>query len=342
MLRLSHAPRLLLSTLLALAATAAPGSARAEPPRLELPVTCAIGRDCWVIQYVDHDPGPAWRDYACGARGYDGHGGTDIGLAHAGRVAAGVPVVASAPGVVAGVRDGEPDGLFEARGAQAVAGRECGNGVRVDHGDGWQTLYCHLRQGSITVQPGQRVAAGDRLGDVGLSGAAAFPHVELTVLHGQTRVDPFTGEAGPGETCDTAPRAGSLWTPTAAAALDYTVADIVQLGLAGAVPEQAAVRSGALAGDTVAADAPALLAWTEVYGVRAGDRLRMTLTGPDGAPVVTHEETLERTQIRIYRHAGRKRTGGPWPVGDYVATVELTRPGSGTVGRSETLRVVAP
>src|ERR687895_2961045 len=61
---------------------AAPASSEAPPPgpRLVLPVACRIGAGCEVQNYVDLDPGPGVRDYRCGRRGYDKHGGVDIRL----------------------------------------------------------------------------------------------------------------------------------------------------------------------------------------------------------------------------------------------------------------------
>ena len=50
---------------------------------------------------------------------------------------AGVPVLAAAPGVVRGTRDGETDRLVRSDIERAaVKDRECGNGVVIDHGGG--------------------------------------------------------------------------------------------------------------------------------------------------------------------------------------------------------------
>jgi len=78
-------------------------------------------------------------------------------------MARGEPVVASAGGVVAAARDGVDD--ISMRDAPVPRGRECGNGVRIVHGGGWKTQYCHLRKGSVAVKN------GDMLGLVGLSGS---------------------------------------------------------------------------------------------------------------------------------------------------------------------------
>ena len=140
----------------------------AQGPRFALPIDCVPGASCFVQNYVDHDPSPAWRDYACGARTYDGHDGTDFRVPSMAAVRAGVAVLAAADGVVAGVRDGMPDVSIRETGKEAVKDRECGNGLVLRHADGWETQYCHLAQGSVAVRRGQTVRAGERLGLVGL------------------------------------------------------------------------------------------------------------------------------------------------------------------------------
>ena len=43
-----------------------PDGASAKPKDLLLPLDCEPGRTCWVVRYVDHEPGPDAGDYACG------------------------------------------------------------------------------------------------------------------------------------------------------------------------------------------------------------------------------------------------------------------------------------
>src|SRR5262245_24798549 len=128
---------------------------------LGVPIACELGKDCFLQQYVDRDPGPGIKDYACGAVTYDGHKGTDIRVRTTADVQKHVAVLAAASGIVIGVRDGMRDHLVRTQEDRAaVADHECGNGVRIDHGDGWQTQYCHLRQASVRVNKGQQIAAG--------------------------------------------------------------------------------------------------------------------------------------------------------------------------------------
>jgi murein DD-endopeptidase MepM/ murein hydrolase activator NlpD len=100
---------------------------------LAFPAGCTLGQDCYIQQYHDHDPGPEATDYTCGPLSYDGHDGTDIALPTRADMAAGVAVLAAAPGVVKGLRDGVADA------APFPTGQDCGNGVVIDHGNGWET-----------------------------------------------------------------------------------------------------------------------------------------------------------------------------------------------------------
>lgn len=319
-----------------LAALAAPISAaplRAEPPRLGLPVQCRMGTDCFIQNYFDHDPGSGRTDYACGRLSYDGHDGTDFRLRDLPAMADGVPVVAAAPGVVKAVRDAMPDVSVAEVGHAAVEGREAGNGVVLDHGDGWETQYSHLRRGSVAVEPGQRVEAGDRLGLIGLSGSTEFPHVEFSVRHAGHEVDPFVGPADAWN-CDAART--PLWTEAAAAEIPYLPSGLLQSGFTATAPTPESARAGLSHLGDSADDPAALVLWADIFGAEAGDVQRITITAPDGSVFSESEATLENN-VSWFAFSGRRRPEAGWQEGTYVGRYELSRQGEPVISHDRSI-----
>jgi hypothetical protein len=300
---------------------AAPGVTAASP-KLILPIVCVPGENCWPVRYVDHDPGPGQRDYACGPETGDSHRGTDIALRDLQAMAEGVRVLATAAGTVVGTRDGEPDAGIEQLGSAALDGRDCGNEVRIDHGEGWATQYCHLRRGSVRVVDGDRVQAGQSLGLVGLSGMTNFPHLHLGVFQDGEAVDPFRGVAG-GPDC--APGIEPLWTPETLAALAYRPAVLNSAGFATAAPTAEDIRRGWHLEKELSASSPALVLWVDGFWLELGDRLTFTITAPDGTPVVEQQQEIEAAHRRYFAFAGRKRPGDAWPPGSYRGEIALER-----------------
>ena len=293
----------------------ATGAAAHPPPQLELPVACEIGAACVAQNYVDQDPGPGARDHTCGPLSYDGHKGLDIRLPGRPEMAAGVAVLAAAPGVVRVARDGRPDGPASQTGADA------GNAVVLDHGGGWETQYSHLRQGSVAVAVGLQVEAGARLGLIGRSGRATFPHVEFALRHEGRAIDPFTGEPA-GSGCGRAP--APMWSRAAQAALAYRAGGLLRAGFATEQPELAAALDGVYDGPPDA-QAPALVFWTVAWGLREGDRETIRLVGPDGRILAEDDSALPRNQAQRLRYIGTNRNGADFPPGRYRGEYRVER-----------------
>lgn len=309
-------------------------------PRLTLPVACTPGQDCFILRYMDVDPSEGRRDFACGVMSNDKHKGTDIALTHDGLIADNVPVLAAADGRVAGVRDSMEDvNIRLSGGPESVKGKECGNGVRIDHGGGWTTQYCHLRKGSLIVRRGDQVVAGQALGAIGMSGLSEYAHVHLTVSKGKKPVDPFQGLSTKPGHCGIGP--APLWDEKTLAGFRYDAGLIYHAGFADRVPKPQEARAGELETPTITRSAPVMVFWFEIAGQRPGDELSYALLGPDGSVIAEKTETMKRFRLREWRLIGRKARG-PWPPGDYKGTVSWKRsaePGAGAREIARTLTI---
>lgn len=307
----------------------------AARPALRVPLACQIGRDCEIQHYVDRDPGPGVRDYHCGARTYQGHDGIDFRVLDMAAQRRGVDVVAAAAGRVTRLRDGVADISIRAAGAPKIAGIECGNGVVIDHGAGWETQYCHMARGSLRVKVGEMVAAGQPIGRVGLSGLTEFPHLHLTVRHAGQVVDPFAPDSLTGASCAAS---HALWAPDALKVLTYKEGAILNLGFAAQPVQPAEIEEGAV--PAVSPAASALVFYVRAIGLAAGDEIEMRIIGPDGQAVAQNRlKPLESAKDQYVAYVGRKRPPAGWPHGVYQAEIQVYRRGAVALARRTSTRL---
>ncbi|HEX6938406.1 MAG TPA: M23 family metallopeptidase [Longimicrobiales bacterium] len=78
------------------------------------------------------------------------------------------------------------DGIEDNRPGVLNAAEPLGNHVVLGHGNGEYSFLAHLRKGSVRVRVGDRVSAGDRVGECGNSGDSSEPHLHY---HLQTTPD---------------------------------------------------------------------------------------------------------------------------------------------------------
>lgn len=296
--------------------------AMAQDILLEMPIDCTLGESCYIQNYVDHDPSEGASDFACGSLTYDTHKGTDFGLPSLSAMDAGVDVLASASGIVRGVRNDMRDVIYSDDLAGEINGRDCGNGVVIAHDDlaeqGWETQYCHMREGSVTVQTGERVEAGDVLGQVGLSGRTQFPHVHMSLRRNGQTIDPFDPDGV--ITCGD-PSDETLWADP----LDTPAGGLLSLGFATNVPDYQDVKAGTAAATSLQPDAPIVL-WAFAFGAQEGDVLSIEFNGPKG-PLFQTEDVLSRTQALFMRAGGLNPPDQDWDSGTYTGLVVHSRGG---------------
>ena len=295
-------------------------------PQLSLPIDCELGKTCFIQSYVDIDLGSGVQDFACGSATYEGHKGVDFRLLSAAETAKHVAVIASADGTVKGVRDGMTDIFLNRNGGpSSVKDRECGNGVVIDHGQGWETQYCHMLNGSVAVKSGEPVKRGQRLGNTGFSGAADFAHVHLQVRHNNVIVDPFTGDPQNAVCQKDRSATQGLWLPEVAGKLVYTDGQALTAGFAespafvGSIEDQPPALPSATS--------QALVFYARFINLRTGDQIKINVTGPGGFIVDETSKPLDRNKATWVSYGGKKLTKPAWPAGPYTGKAALLRGG---------------
>lgn len=78
--------------------------------------------------------------------------------------------------------------VADARVTSAGRAGGCGNAVRLDHGGGLATRYCHMSR--MAVRAGQSVRRGQVIGYVGSTGLSTGPHLHYEMYRGGRAVDP--------------------------------------------------------------------------------------------------------------------------------------------------------
>jgi murein DD-endopeptidase MepM/ murein hydrolase activator NlpD len=160
---------------------------------------CGGGR-CYPTAYFDKNRSTSYRrDWACHTKTYNQHDGTDLGIGGFSAMDQGRWVMSAAPGKVIAVHDGEYD--------RCTTGH-CGtaNYIKIQHSDGSQSWYWHLKKWSIRVRVGQYVSCGVYIAKVGSSGYATGPHLHFHDVRSGAAIDPF------GATSSSCGRLGSYWT----------------------------------------------------------------------------------------------------------------------------------
>ncbi len=74
--------------------------------------------------------------------------------------------------------------------ASGFDGSGYGNIVVIDHGNGLQSVYAHLKTSYVDV--GDSVSKGQTIGEVGMTGRSTGPHLHLEIRQGSIRLNPIS------------------------------------------------------------------------------------------------------------------------------------------------------
>lgn len=109
-------------------------------------------------------------------RDYGLHEGCDV------RAALGVDVVAVAAGTI--------DKVYKWSGG-TTGNNAYGNHIRIKHDDGYSTFYAHLSAIKQGLAVGQRVTAGQHIGDAGSTGNSTAAHLHFQAMHPTLGLDGY-------------------------------------------------------------------------------------------------------------------------------------------------------
>lgn len=290
---------------------------------LGMPVACIMDKECVVQNYMNHaENGGEAHDYTCGYLTYDGHHGTDFRVRNYAVLEEGVPVLATAEGMVEKVaihRRQQGDIAVKQGGLWESGG--CGTYITLDHGEGWKSTYCHLDVPGITVKEGQHVAMGAVLGHMGRTGNAAFPHVHYELSHNGQPVDPFTG--GGAGACGM--EAQALWSESALLQLSYKPVGVTDVGFTAAPLTAEQLHNGAAWQQQLPASTQEMHFTMELYGVREGDSLMLRLYAPDGSIMAQQEMRYTQSYALTFTTVSYPRGKEGWLPGAYRMQARLLR-----------------
>lgn len=156
------------------------------PTKFAWPLAGKLFEDFGISNENDVDPSSNSVDQFGRTIYANGHIGWDIAPGPFSANDNGLEVLATADGIVTWASDGIFDREIE-------TGKFATNGFGIDHGNGFASLYVHLRRDSITVKPGDSVKAGQRLGLVGSSGNSSGPHLHFEVTRNGRGVNLMIG-----------------------------------------------------------------------------------------------------------------------------------------------------
>ena len=290
--------------------------------KLQFPLACDHGRNCWIYNYMDVNTSLGlFEDFTCAKRTYDGHEGIDIALKDLATASQGAWVVAAADGKISTVIDGIKDHKLDETTIDLAHQFPCGNTVVIDHKSGWQTTYCHLKLGSIVVRPGDKVKAGRALAQVGLSGLTGWPHLGFTLKRDDITHDPFTGRTAL-EGCGFSQN-NSLWDKPEE--YNYQPFAIFNIGFSAEAPEKEALDQGFSATKELSTETPILTLWGYVLGTKPGDRVLMEIEDPEGYKMIDVDNVVPNSRKRRLVTISRMRFNEVWKPGLYKGKITLIR-----------------
>jgi len=291
---------------------------------LRFPVACRLMDHCWVTNHVDLENREGiTKDYMCGDKANDGSKSTHISLASRSTFNQNIPVIAAADGIIKVAKN---------------VGGFCGVRVAIDHDKGWESSYCHLKNGSLQVQKGQHVRAGQILGAVGMSGETNWPHLSYALMRNGMIFDPFSNRTSL-EGCS------GQGTPMWAGGVNplYEPANVTSIGFTTGSTRNNDIHNGTVKSlSKISTDTSQISLWGLIMNVRSGDKIDLEIKTPSGRVLNNAQVTAERSQNYYPVFFPTLRQNFLWNTGIYTGKMTITRNVNGnkiTVGKTSKIEM---
>lgn len=306
---------------------------QADDFKLQFPVNCQLNNDCFILSYPSH---PDNLDYSCGTLTQEKYPATNIALANEKQMTKGFEVVAVADGVVKKVTGTIQDIPYKEKHnpEYALNNDICGNGIVIDHNNGWQSFYCYLKQASIKVLPETKVKAGQVIALVGQSGYVGMPMLGFTIASNGQSMDPFMSKSTL-EPCSKEP-SSQMWQEPIA----YKPHGVIDSGFTRRSVELVDVISAdPVLEEPLTKDDNIMIFWTQAYGVQDNDLEVVSIYKPDKTLFFISDNAVDARNLMYVSSNGRKLTKGGFETGMWTAKYSVQRNGQELFGIEKTFTV---
>jgi len=289
-------------------------------PLLEFPLKCKLGEDCWIVNLPRHYFEEKQLDFRCGPNTYNDHKGTDIALRDLQQMQKGVKVVAPISGVVQAKRNDIDDINVRHIGRASIKGIECGNGVVLSNNE-IEAQFCHMKKNSIHLSVGEKVKAGQVIGEVGLSGMTEYPHLHISFrekVEDKTReLDPFYGSQP-----DCGLPAKSMWKDAIFMNQQARTGVIYNYGFAFELTNAEQIRSGKY--NVAQPENPQdFIGFVDIFSVDRGDKLDLSIIDQEGSVLIARAHKFGKYQARYFFYIGKNLRGEKLS-GEYTLMIKYT------------------
>lgn len=275
-------------------------------PLLHFPLQCSLGDDCWIANLPRHYFEERQLDFRCGPNTYRDHKGTDIALRDLQQMKIGVKVLSPISGVVEAKRNNVDDISSRYTGKNVTKGVECGNGVVISNYE-IEVQLCHLKKASIRLSIGEKVKAGDVIGEVGLSGMTEYPHLHVSfrekIGDRVQEIDPFYG---PQPDCGLP--AKSMWQNAELMDKHAKTGIVYNYGFAFELGNAEQIRSGKYKLEQPQ-NPQEFMGFVDIFSVDKGDKLELSILDKNGDVMIARSHKFGKYQARYFFYIGKKLRG---------------------------------